>query len=317
LNKSKTAHNGNLGWDVFSGAGRINRTRSDESNRLLPFTSANLRSALFFLAFVFLLSFVFGAKPTSDAEECLRQGNVAFERNDFEAALSLYRQAEGRIADPGWLAFNEGAALYRLGRYRDAEIHYWLSRQDALGPRQARVLFDLGNAVFRQAGSKDAAMLQRAIGFYEECLNNPNTESDLADNARHNLALAREMLKRSKASSPIRPEEKNQVGKPAEDLNPEASPNRTRSTSESEEGAGSGRHPAEGLDQEDGSTSKKSTHRPGVGNLPPITDLDQLAPLNPRDTSAYLQQAADRILKERRSHYGKSVVRPSQNFKDW
>ena len=117
---------------------------------------AGLRLSILILI-CFSLSFLPAAEPASDALDVLRQGNEAFERNDYELSLSFYRRAEGKISDPGWLAFNEGAALYKMGRYREAEIHYWLSRQDAAGPRLARILYDLGNTVFRQAGSKDAS----------------------------------------------------------------------------------------------------------------------------------------------------------------
>jgi len=279
------------------------------------FATHQLPYAILILFFLFLLSVLSGAEPLSGAEDLLLKGNAAFERNDYEAALSLYRQAEGKIADPSWLAFNEGAALYRLGRYRESEIHYWLSRQDAVGLRQARVLYDLGNSVFRQAGGKDTGLLQRAIGFYEECLANPDTDPELAENARHNLALARDLMKRTKAASPNRPEESNRANKPPEDANPPAPSNLAGSNPGFDDDAGAGQRPGEG--SEDRTNSKKSSRQPGIGNLPPVPDSEQLTPLNSEDTSAYLKQAADRILRERRGHYGKSVFRPSQNVKDW
>src|SRR5262249_34392419 len=129
-------------------------------------TNLELQSSVLILSFTTTL--LLAASPFSDAEDLLHQGNTAFARGDYETALGYYRQAEGQIADPGLLAFNEAAALYKLGRYREAEIHYWLARQDAAGERLARVLYDLGNAVFQQASSKDVPLLQRAIGFYEE-----------------------------------------------------------------------------------------------------------------------------------------------------
>jgi hypothetical protein len=276
-----------------------------------------LRFASFILACLSLSFFLSGAGPASDALDVLRQGNAAFERDEYELSLSLYRRAEGKIADPGWLAFNEGAALYKLGRYREAEIHYWLSRQDAVGPRLARILYDLGNAVFRQAGSKDAALFQRAIGFYEECLSQAKADPELLENARHNLALARELLKKSKAGNQNPPEPSNPGNKQPRDSIPEMQPNHVGSNSGLEDDSGSGRQTTEGSDREEEGNSKKASRQPGIGNLPPVPDSDELVPLNSKDTSAYLKKAAERILKERRGHYGKSGSRPSQNIKDW
>jgi len=265
----------------------------------------------------FSLSFFPGAEPASDAADFLRQGNEAFERNDYELSLSFYQRAEGKIADPGWLAFNEGAALYKLGRYREAEIQYWLSRQDAAGPRLARILYDLGNAVFRQTGSKDASLLQRAIGSYEECLVQPDADPELLENARHNLALARDLLKKTKAGNQNRPDQPSPSSKQPGDSNPETQPNHAGSNSGLDDDGGAGQRPAEGSDQHDPGHSQKASRQPGIGNLPPVSDSDQLVYLNSKDTSAYLKQAAERILKERRGHYGKSASRPSQNIKDW
>lgn len=276
-----------------------------------------LQFAILFLLSVTVILTLLGAGPTTDAADLFRQGNAAFDRGDYETALSLYRRAEGKIADPGWLAFNEGAALYRLGRYREAEVHYWLSRQDAAGPRLPRVLYDLGNAVFQQAGTRDAALLQRAIGFYEECLSQTEAEPEVLDNARHNLELARALLKNAKARKDDHPSESNPGKRPAEDLQPPKQSNLAGDDSGLDNDAGTGQRPAEGSEHESRGDSKNPKHQPGVGNLPPVPDSDQPVPLNSEDTSAYLKKASERILKERRGHYGKSASRPSQNIKDW
>jgi hypothetical protein len=276
-----------------------------------------LRFAILFLLFLNVFWLLLGAEPNSDAADLFRQGNIAFDRAEYETALTLYRRAEGRVDDPGWLAFNEGAALYRLGRFREAEIHYWLSRQDATGPRLARVLYDLGNTVFQQAGTRDVALLQRAISYYEECLSQPKADPELLDNARHNLDLARALLKNAKAKKDDHPKESNQGHRPAEDLQPPKQANLAGADSGSDADAGSGDRPSEGPEQENRGDSKNPKRQPGIGNLPPISDSDQPAPLSSEDTSAYLKKAAERILKERRSHYGKSNARPSRNIKDW
>jgi tetratricopeptide (TPR) repeat protein len=317
MNTPETKRIGNVASDLSIVGDPKKRTRNDKSVSNSPLTLPNLRPAVFFLFLLSYFTVLAGADSTSSAEEELRQGNAAFDRNDFETALNLYQQAEGKFSDPGLLAFNEGAALYRLGRYREAEIHYWLCRQDAVGQRLVRVLYDLGNAVYRQAGDKDKAIFERAIEFYEECLKNPDTDPELAENARHNLALALAALKKTKGAAPNRPEESSPDNKPTDDRNRQSPPNSTGSSPGTEDDTGSGQQVAHGSEHEDLTKSQKPGRRPGVGNLPPIPDSDQLTPLNLNDTAEYLKQAADRILRERRGHYGKSIFRPAQNIKDW
>jgi len=283
----------------------------------LQFAICNLQFAFLFFLSLSLPWFVIGANPAFDAADMLRQGNAAFDREEYETALNFYRQAESKIADPGWLAFNEGAALYRLSRYREAEIQYWLSRQDATGPRLHRVLYDLGNSILRQASARDAALLERAIGFYEECLRQPELDQELANDARHNLALARELLKTAKAGTENHPNEPNRDSKRPDDSKPKTQPGSTGLNPGDDDNAGSGQRPAEASDSDNQGNSKNPQRQPGIGNLPPVPDSDQFVPLNSDDTSAYLRKVTERILKERRSHYAKSASRPSQNVKDW
>src|SRR3954469_9504769 len=53
-----------------------------------------------------------GASP-APAPDLLRQGNEAFERQDYARAVELYTQAEDEASDPGAVAFNKATALYR------------------------------------------------------------------------------------------------------------------------------------------------------------------------------------------------------------
>src|SRR5205823_9101099 len=80
------------------------------------------------------------AVPAVEAERLLRSGNDAFERGAFDEAVEWYTKAEDGATDPGRVAANKAAALYRLGRYREAELHYVRGLEDAAGPRRARLL---------------------------------------------------------------------------------------------------------------------------------------------------------------------------------
>jgi len=261
--------------------------------------------------------FLVAASPSFDSEDLLERGNTAFAKGDYETALGYYRQAEGRNADPGLLAFNEAAALYKLGRYREAETHYWLTRQDATGDRLARVLYDLGNAVFQQAGSRDAPLLQRAVGFYEECLSHTDAEPELLVNAHFNLQLALERLKRAKSAKENPADEPKPGRRPGEESTPDSQPPVIGAEAGLETDAGAGQRAGEGSEKESPTGSQNTRRQGGIGNLPPVPDTDQLVSLTSMDTDAYLKKAAERILSEHRAHYGKSSSRPSQNLKDW
>ena len=102
----------------------------------------------------------------------VRQGNAAFARGEFLEAADLYAQAEERIPDPGLAAFNEATAFYQLGRYREAELYYRRCREDAEGPRLARLLFNLANCLVQQGQGSNAARLREAIGLYQQCTAN-------------------------------------------------------------------------------------------------------------------------------------------------
>src|SRR5205085_1089292 len=99
-------------------------------------------SALTLAALALLLV---GAAPEDDLEELIRKGNAAYARGErtsnadaarkeFEAALQFYQKAEERTADPGRVAFNKAAALYRLGQYREAERCYRCCLEDGAAP---------------------------------------------------------------------------------------------------------------------------------------------------------------------------------------
>src|SRR5262249_36018685 len=142
------------------------------------------------------------AAPPPDPEELVRQGNAAFAREDYAAAVDYYSRAEDGTLDPGLVAYNKAAALYRLAGqpdnaarrgslYREAELQYRCTLEGAAGARRAGALYGLGNSLLQQGLRRGPAVLQDAVRCYEECLREPELAPELADDARHNLELAR------------------------------------------------------------------------------------------------------------------------------
>src|SRR5262249_56790841 len=102
-----------------------------------------------------------GRARAVERDERVRWGTAAFGRQDYVAAVDLSTRAEDQTADPGLIAFNKAAALYRLAGqpeggprrlalYRDAELHYRRSLEDAARQRRLRALYGLGNRLLPQ-----------------------------------------------------------------------------------------------------------------------------------------------------------------------
>jgi tetratricopeptide (TPR) repeat protein len=254
------------------------------------------------------------ALPVEDVERLVRRGNEAFDREDYTAAVADYARAEDYVTDPGLVAFNKGAALYRLGRFREAELHYLRCREDATGERLARVLFDLGNSILQQARDRDASRLEQAIAHYEECLSHLEAGPELRDDARCNLQLARALLIKAKASKdPSNPEGSDPKDYPNEprhgkgEYGPDSLDPRSRARAVTD--------PRGDATREPGSSQQRPP--PGMGNLPLLPDQDELAPLSPEDTAEYLRQVAARILRERREHKQQTTSPAAHTFMDW
>lgn len=249
------------------------------------------------------------------AEDFIRHGDSAFEQGDYATALACYERAEERSVDPGHVAFNKATALYRLGRYREAELHYRYCLSDASDFRRARVLHDLGDALVQQSQGSDAELLQQAIRSYEQCLAEPSTNEELAASARANLDLAKQLLQQSKAKpKPNDPDAEPGDHKPTpKDKRPASQRNGGDPKPGVKPSTENGKQPAD-RSQMPIVTDETS---PGRGNLPPIPDADDLQPLSPEDTAALLQREAQRIARERREQQQRSISAPSRRVMDW
>ncbi len=151
------------------------------------------------------------AAPAADTEASLREGNAAFRRGDYAAAAEAYERAGLRTTEPALIAFNLAATKYRSalesaeGRAKDLEEaeRYFRCCLGAEDPRRARALQFLGACLLQQALDGDGGRAAEAVTSLEECLRDPGLDDESADDARHNLALARLVF----AQVPPRPPE--------------------------------------------------------------------------------------------------------------
>ena len=110
------------------------------------------------------------------AAENVREGNRLLDAGQYDEALSKYDAALKESPETPEIAYNRGIALYRLGKYADAEAAF----QDALEPGrlelEAKTKYNLGRSAHAAAIEKKENLpeaindLGRAIGFYNDAL---------------------------------------------------------------------------------------------------------------------------------------------------
>lgn len=240
----------------------------------------------------------------TDVDDLVRRGNAAYDRKDYESALLLFTQAEEPTTDPGLIAFNKGAALFRLERFREAELHFRRCLQDAEAPssRLARAWYDLGNCLVKQAGGDDVKALETALGCFRECDKLGGADDSLRGDARHNFEIARLLWLEARAKTP----QKGERPDPHETKNgAEPPPKKPKKEDKSAEKNG-----------DDPGTAKEQKKLAALGKLLVLPDADRLLPLSPEDTMSFLERTRARVLQER-SEYRRQAVMPSEKVKDW
>ena len=257
------------------------------------------------------------------AGDRVREGNDAFARGDWEAAETLYAQAEERSPDPGLVAFNKGATLYRRGDFRRAELCFRRTLGDAVIPaeRRGRAYYNLGNCLVRQAGDTDVRLLQAAIECYERAVRDSPDEGVRTD-AGHNLEVAKLLWAKARAKRPPgerdpewddRPDPKRPPPEGPKPPDPGAD-NTGEGPKKAEAGAklDVGKGPEAGMVQKE--TDKAA---PGAGNLPVLPDTAQVDSHTPEDVRALLKKADERLQRERRKLREEAAQGDRPRPKDW
>jgi Ca-activated chloride channel family protein len=266
------------------------------------------------LAFGTLL--MMSAAPAGD--EALRRGNAALEAGQLEEALTHFARAAERTTDPGQVAFNQGVALARLARHRDAELHFRRCLSDAEGERRARALYNLGCCLLQESRGRLVRPLRQAVNCFEQAAD--GADAVLRPDIEHNLELAKRLLLAARSSSPHQPEP--QDDEPDFPTSRPVMPDAMSPTTPGRE-PGSARAPADRSPQTnaksgDPGNAKATDHPPpGKGNLPPLPDDDALVQMTPEDATAHLERAAARITNERLTRLRQNAPSPSQKYPEW
>ncbi|MFQ5411699.1 MAG: tetratricopeptide repeat protein [Phycisphaerae bacterium] len=138
------------------------------------------------------LSTASGEEQARGGPAWLKEGNRHLAEGHYPEALKAYDAAGDALPGSAEVAYNRGIALYKLGRFKDAETAF----QDALKPDkpelEAKAKYNLGRSTHAAAMEQDDDMeraindLTRAIGFYKDALQLRPKDAD----AQHNAAMA-------------------------------------------------------------------------------------------------------------------------------
>jgi tetratricopeptide (TPR) repeat protein len=273
------------------------------------------------LALIPLAGLLAAASPPADADpdELIRRANDAFARDDLAEADRLYEAAEALTADPGLVAFNRAAVLFRRAEatdrpehYAEAAGYYQLALADASCPpeRAARAWYNRGTCLLRQPGAS-TAVYRSAIACLERCRASDAADPPLKANAAYNLRLAK--LLWDEARQREKTDDNPNKDFPPED--PRNEPPLPQSlgqeprVGEPEPGAGNDGtgNPQAGPQQvawpgAKAAAAKMPTPAPGqTGQLQPLEDRREIQPLTPEQTREQLRQTAERLRKARNS----------------
>jgi Ca-activated chloride channel family protein len=277
------------------------------------------------VALVLLTMFLIGAATKLAPEELVRLANAAFDRQEYDAALKLYTEAEATIENPGLVSFNKGAALYRLGRFRDAQLHYQRCLDEADSKHRPALLFNLGNTLLQQAqAGGDLSLFREALQAYQKCVGEPEAEASLRASARHNLELTKLLWLQARLARPNQPEKE-----PGSDTNPE--PPRPEKDPKDQEKVGEGgdnnpgQMPKPIMDKRGKADKKEGPDKaietpetaPGKGHVPPPPDDAKLKPMSREDAERNVQDGAKRIREERFLYRQRAAPAPLRGVPDW
>jgi len=115
----------------------------------------------------------------------VRQGNIAYENEDFQAAAEFYRKGIEENTYSYEANFNLGDALYKQGEFESATGQFDVLRQPGMDKSKlAKVYHNIGNGLLEQQKYAES------VEAFKEALRNNPADSD----SRYNLVYAMQKL---------------------------------------------------------------------------------------------------------------------------
>lgn len=258
-----------------------------------------------------------------EAARLVEQGNVLMAEGKHAEALAAYDEAAKRLPESPEVAYNRGLALYRLGRFDQAEPAF----QDALKADrpelEARAKYNLGRAVHAAAEAaagqgelpQAADELQRAIRYYQDALQIAPQDADAVKNkelAGRLLAYLKKLMEeQEKKDQPTSQPESQPSSQPTSQ--PTSQPS-SQPSSQPQEQQG------EGQDNEEQGDQKKDANEAEGKEQDDQQDSEakDAKKINPEEAEKILQQARD-AERERREAKKREAMRLGRIRvdKDW
>ena len=170
-----------------------------------------------------LVSFIALANPTRADDPAragalaIKEGNRLLDEGKYGEALAAYDKARELLPDLPEAAYNRGVALYRFGRYADAEKTFQDALRHTTPELEAKAKYNLGRcshaSAIQNKDKTEAAIndLTKAIGFYNDALQiMPNDKEasenkELAEGLRDYLKKVLEQQQQEKKQSSSQP----------------------------------------------------------------------------------------------------------------
>jgi len=153
------------------------------------------------LKFFFTIAFIFSAAVVygQQANNYIQQGNDAYRKNEFDAAVENYKNALRKDPDNSIARFNLANALQKQNETKEAKKNYdEVIEKTGINSLKAESNYNKGLAFIKE---KD--LLQAITSFKQSLKENPND-----DDTRENLQKALNELKKQQQQN--QPQNKNQ-----------------------------------------------------------------------------------------------------------
>ena len=142
------------------------------------------RPIFYFLSFLVFSGFSY----LDDVARRVEEGNQAFGRAEFDAALEAYRSAQTDRPDSAELHYNVGDALYKQGAIDEALAAFQKAVETGNASLGANAFYNIGNALYKKQA------FDQAVAAYEKSLELNPGDMD----AKINLEMALEKMQEQK-----------------------------------------------------------------------------------------------------------------------
>lgn len=146
-----------------------------------------------------MLPFLLAFGPFDSPRGLVEEGNLSFETENLDEALSSYDRALKITNDASAIEYNRANTLIKKGEIEEALKSYEKAASTGDAPLKQRAYYNMGNALYNSQKFKEAA------GAYKEALKANPQDKD----AKANLEMALKMIQEQKQDSKKDGDDKN------------------------------------------------------------------------------------------------------------